>query len=386
MILKKKKLKSDDISASPAVISITSSVFAIVLGLVFGLLLLLVIDPTSAMYGFATLVSQGFSSGENFGKLLYNAAPLIMTGLAVGFAFKVGLFNIGATGQYTVGAIFALYAAIVLQFPWWAAILVAMVAGAIWGFFPGFFKAMFNVNEVITSIMFNWVGVFFVQLFYYNTPALQGSPANQSVSLAFSNPNAILPNLGLNTSSLLGSFFNIGFLVAIVFAVIAYIIMNKTTFGYELKACGLNRNASTYAGINAKRNIVLSMMIAGGFAGIGGGIMYLSGTVPYTSTVLLNPMGFNGIPVALLASSHPLGIIASSLFIALIQVGGPQMQPEYSSEIVNIVLAVIIYFSAFAFIMRNFVVKILYTKKQKAKKITIPDVSAEVSGKEVTKP
>ncbi len=138
---------------------------------------------------------------------------------------------------------------------------------------------------------------------------------------------------------------------------IAYFLLNRTIFGYELKACGYNRNASIYAGINAKRNIVLSMIIAGSFAGMGGGIYYLSGTAQYTIEKILPAMGFNGIPVALLATSNPLGIIFSALFVSYIQVGGEAMQPEYAKEIIDMIISVIIYLSAFSLLLKGVIRK-----------------------------
>lgn len=351
--------------------SVAASGVSIVLGLVLGFIVILFIDASSAPNGMGELLTYGVSSLKQVAKVLYKTAPLMMTGLAVGFAFRAGLFNIGATGQYTVGAFAALYVAILWQFPWWAAMLVAMAVGAVWGAIPGFFKAVFNVNEVITSIMFNWIALFLCNLVFLNNPTMwtNASDSSRSIGLASANPAALLPTLGLNVA-LDSPYANIGIFLAILFAVGIYVLLDKTTFGYEVKACGLNMNAGVYAGIKAKRNIVLAMMISGGLAGIGGALSHLAGTVNYTiSANTLMPMGFNGIPVALLAFSHPLGIIASSLFIGYLQVGGEAMQPEFSSEMVNIILSVIIYFSAFSLIMRNLVKKLM---RQKAKKTAAP--------------
>jgi len=349
-------------------VTIISSVSSIIVGLLFGLVILFVIelvkansDFTNPFYGFVNLMTSGLTSIDSILKLLYKAAPLMMTGLAIGFAFKAGLFNIGATGQYTVGAFFALIAAILWQFPWWAALIVAMITGALWGFIPGLFKAVFNINEVITTIMLNWTALFFVNLLFYNNPGIYLTP-ERTTALASANPSAILPDLGLKVA-LNSSYVNIGILIAILFAIVIYIILEKTTFGFEIKACGHNKNASIYAGIKAKRTIIYTMLISGALAGVGGGIQFLSGTVQYTvSSTTLLPMGFNGIPVALLAFSNPIGIIFSSLFISFLQVGGEKMQPTYSPEMVNVILAVIIYFSAFSLILSQFIRKRLNKK------------------------
>ena len=362
-----------------AIFSISASLISILIGLILGLILLFIFDSDRAMVGFEALVGTGVSTPEKFAKVLYQATPLILAGLSVAFAFKTGLFNIGAPGQYTIGAFCALFAAIVLGTPWYVSLIFAMIGGAIWGILPGLFKAHFNVNEVITCIMLNWIGLFLVNLLVSNIPQMlqnywAGSITNRTVNLAlvekFYGVQTTIPKAGLDT--LLGgsSYMNISIFIAIGIAIITYIILNKTTFGYELKACGFNKNASTYAGINAKRNIVLSMIIAGGIAGIAGGIYFLSGTAEYVIEKNLMSMGFNGIPVALLASSNPLGVIFSSLFISYIQVGGEALQRyQFSSEIINIIISAIIYLSAFAFLIKLFIEKIFTKKKREEEKI-----------------
>jgi len=344
-----------------------ASLISIALGLLFGFLLLLIFNPPFALYGFDNLMTTGFASSEKLAKVFYQSAPLLMTGLSVAFAFKTGLFNIGATGQYTMGAFFALMAVIQFKLPWWAGLLLGMVGGALLGAIPGICKALFNVNEVITSIMFNWIALFAVNLSLNNMPKMLANAwgainKDRTAALLSSkftayNPNATIPKAGLD--ELLGSnYINIGVFIAIFVALIIWVVMNRTTFGYELKACGYNRFASDYAGINAKRNIMLSMTIAGALAGIGGGLYYLSGTAQYTMVKSLLSMGFNGIPVALLASSNPVGTIFSALFVSYIQVGGDALQPEYSREIIDIIIAAIIYLSAFALLMRGWIGKI----------------------------
>ena len=141
-----------------------ASLVSILVGLLLGLILLFVFDSSRALVGFEALVTTGISTTDKLAKVLYQAAPLILTGLSVAFAFKTGLFNIGAPGQYTIGMFCALFAAIVLGTPWYVSLLFAMIGGALWGVLPGLFKAHFNVNEVITCIMLNWTGLFLVNL------------------------------------------------------------------------------------------------------------------------------------------------------------------------------------------------------------------------------
>lgn len=341
----------------PGINSLFASLISIGVGLLFGLILLIVLNPSHAAQGFFNLIGAGFRSSDKFAKVLYQAAPLLLTGLSVGFAFKTGLFNIGASGQYTIGAGLALIFAIQFQQPWYVCLFMAMIGGAVWGIFPGLFKALFNVNEVITAIMFNWIAMFAVNLTISNLPMMLAkywgaSQLDRTASLATANPSALIPRLGLD-ELMNSSYMNISIFIGIFFAVIIWIILSKTTFGYELKACGYNRNASVYAGINAKRNIVLSMVIAGALSGVGGGLYYLAGTGQYTLVKSLLSMGFNGIPVALLASSNPLGTIFSALFVSYIQVGGDAMQPEFVKEIIDIIIAVIIYLAAFSLLVRE---------------------------------
>ena len=222
------------------------------------------------------------------------------------------------------------------------------------------------MNAVITAIMFNWIGLFSVNLALNNMPMMLANfwgavNKDRTAALAQANPGGMIPKAGLD-ELMHSNYMNISIFIAIAFAIVIWIILSKTTFGYELKACGYNRNASVYAGINAKRNIVLSMIISGALSGIGGGIYYLSGTAQYTLVKALLPMGFNGIPTALLASSHPLGTIFSALFISYIQVGGDAMQPEFVKEIIDIIISAIIYLAAFALLMRSLISRLLKPK------------------------
>ncbi|MEG0740654.1 MAG: ABC transporter permease [Clostridia bacterium] len=348
-------------------ISCLASLVSIAIGLLVGLALLFLLNPSFAMVGFGRIITTGATDIEKFAKVLYQSAPLMLCGLSVAFAFKTGLFNIGASGQYTVGAFCALTAAIQLQLPWYAGLLVAMIGGAIWGAIPGICKALFNVNEVITSIMFNWIGMYLVNMMIVNMPMMlanawgKSSIKDRTAALKDANPSAILPKLGLN-ELMNSSYINSGIFIAGGVAIIIWVVLQKTTFGFELKACGYNRNASRYAGINAKRNIILSMVIAGALSGLAGGVYYLSGTGQYTLVKNLLSMGFNGIPVALLASSHPLGVIFSALFISYIQVGGDALQPYFIKENIDIIIASIIYLSAFALLMKELISKLILRK------------------------
>lgn len=355
-----------------SIISILAAVISIVAGLVLGLVVVMATGPdTSISWScFTAMLTSGFSSMAKFAKVLYQAAPLIMTGLSVGFAFKTGLFNIGAPGQYLMGAFVALVGAIQFQLSWPICIIAAMIAGALWGALPGLAKAYFNVNEVITSIMLNWIGLFIVNISLMNMPKMLPphwvpSPIkDRTASLKYANPDGIIPKMGMD--EFFGSpYINISIIIAILFAVVIYIILNRTTFGYELKACGHNRESARYAGINAKRNIILSMCIAGALSGVGGALYYLSGEADYNILKVLQANGFNGIPVALLATSNPLGIIFSALFISYIQVGGEAMQPHFATEVIDIIVSVIIYLAAFTLLTKGLLSKVIKFKDGK---------------------
>lgn len=308
-------------------------------------------------------------NGANIGNVLFKAMPLIMTGLSVAVAFKTGLFNIGAPGQYLVGTATTLILALSIPtsvvpafFVWLIAFLGGMLAGALWGAIPGFFKAFLNVNEVITCIMLNWTAANVVTLLFdkntgpFKTLLDPSGTKNWAYVYKTTENGVATAKLGLD-KIFEGSQINAGIFVAIGLAILVYIILNKTTFGYELKACGSNKNASKYAGINEKRNIILSMAIAGALAGAGAALYYLSGNTEFKweTYQTLPAIGFNGIPVALLASNSPIGVIFSSMFMAYLDVAGMQLKnmTPYNEHLTSIIVAIIVYFSAFSLLIRQ---------------------------------
>ena len=354
--------------------SFTAALLAIALGLIFGFIIMLFASPANSLPGFFTILTGGL---QRLDDVIYFMVPILMTGLAVGFAFRMGLFNIGASGQYTMGMFFALYAGFMWKPPgnlhWLVCILAGLAGGMLWGLIPGIFKALLNVNEVITSIMFNYIGMYLVDMLIQSNAKMYVPTTTRTAYLPVS---AQLPALGLSNSSA-----NISIFFAIAIAVLLFIVLNHTIFGFELKATGLNKDASTYAGMNGKRNIILTMMIAGALAGLGGAFAILApSTIPGSSMTyepinIIAANGFNGIAVALLGNSHPIGIIFSALFISYIQRGGTLTSLYgYKPEIIDVVIAVIIYFSAFAMIMNIALGRFLARRKEK---------SAEKQGQEM---
>ena len=385
-------------SASNGIGTLLASLVCILAGMAVGFVVLLVLGGITMSQsgeefnfvnllkitweqGFKPIVQGGFYTNANRMGMavrmeILQAAPLIMTGLSVAFAFKTGLFNIGAAGQYTVGAFMALYSAIVLKLPWWVCLIASALGGAVWGAIPGIFKAFLNVNEVITSIMFNWIGLYTVNTLIYQggSGPMYNLKTTKTYTLKESASQALLPsfNVKVGGKDYFGNMFRptIGIFIAIAVAVLIWVIINKTTFGYELKACGHNKNAAKYAGINEKSNIVLSMTIAGALAGLGAGLFYLSGSKewePLVSTAL-PATGFNGISVALLASSNPIGCIFSAVFISHITVGGGFMTAKlFPSEVSDIISGVVIYLCAFSLLFKGRILK-LFSRKPSAQR------------------
>ncbi len=339
--------------------ALLASFLCIFIGLIAGIVVLYIINAENAWEnGFIRIIQGGFYDYPyGVGKTLTNTAPLIMTGLSVAFAFRTGLFNIGVAGQYTFGAFGALYCAIILQWPWYLCLLASAVCGAALGAIPGIFKAYLNINEVITAIMFNWIALYGVNEFMYNAgnSPMYDSYQTKTHVLAKNFPNAVIPDMGM------ADFFHqksttIAIFIAVAAAILIYVIIDKTIFGYELKACGYNKNAAKYAGVNDKKNIILSIMISGGLAGFGAGLFYLSGGAEWNplQSTSLPAIGWNGIPVALLAGNNPIGTIFSALFISHISVGGAFLPTRFfPTEVANVIISIIIYLCAFALFFRT---------------------------------
>jgi len=353
-----------------------SSVMAIIVGLIAGFIILLVSNPTQAVRGFFTILTGGFSDMFNLGQVLYFATPIIMTGLSVGFAGKTGLFNIGASGQFTCGMFAAILTALLCPFlpgplRCLAALVAGIIAGGLWGVIPGIFKALRNVNEVISCIMMNYIGMYLVN---HLIRALNIYDQLRNMTKRVPS-DTDLPKLGLDKlfsvttaqGGLRPSSVGSGILIAIVVCIIFYIVLEKTKFGYELKACGFNREAARYAGINEKKGIILSMAFAGAMAGLGGALIALAGVGRGIAVVdVLATEGFMGIPVALLGLYNPIGIIFSGFLIAYLTQSGFLLQRlQFAPEIIEIIVSVIVYFSALALLLKGAIQFFLRGRKEK---------------------
>ena len=362
---------------------VLSSLISIVAGLLVGGIAVLVvglfnekISLSGAWDGIRIIFAGIFSTGRdaageltwgfnavNLGNMLFRATPLIMTGLSVAVAFKTGLFNIGAPGQYLISTMVTLMVALSIPSSavpvgviWVLAFLAGCLSGALWGAIPGLVKALMNINEVLACIMTNWIAANLVTWMFDISNFKNMVESTKSGYIYKTTFNGVAtPKLGLD-AIFPGSQVNGGILVAIVIAIAMYILMNKTTLGYELKACGANRHAARYAGIRDKRNIVLSMAIAGALAGAGAALYWLSGNTEfYWSTYQALPaVGFNGIPVALLALNNPIAVIFTGIFMAMLNIVGLQLTnlTAYNEYITDVIISVIVYLSAFSLAIR----------------------------------
>lgn len=377
--------------------SLISSLISILAGMCVGGIIVLVVGLTNdnismkgAFEGIKLIFFGIFSTGRdaagnlsfgfspvNIGNMLFRATPIIMTGLSVAVAFKTGLFNIGAPGQYLMGTAASLYLALSIPtsaVPAWIVWLIAfvggMLAGALWGTIPGIVKAYLNINEVLACIMTNWIAANLVTWFFESSPLKNANEYGKSGYIQKTTENAVsTAKLGLD-KIFPNSQVNAGILVAALIAVVVYIIMSKTTLGYELKACGSNRHAAKYAGIKDKKNIVLSMAIAGALSGGAAALYYLAGNTEFfwSTYQSLPAEGFNGIPVALLAYNNPIAVIFSGCFMSMLNIAGQQLKTltAYNEYITDIIIASIVYLSAFSL----FIKMLINGKKKRGKEVT----------------
>ncbi|MBQ8260276.1 MAG: ABC transporter permease [Clostridia bacterium] len=373
----KNKLKA--LLRSEGAKTVISSLLCIVAGIFVGWLVLLILALTSdkiptsdAFRGLAIILAGPFASGGSrniafvLGDMLFESAPLLLTGLSVAIAFKTGLFNIGAPGQYLMGAMGSVIVALSVPttpatafWVWLLALVVGMLCGMLWGLIPGLFKAFLNVNEVIVCIMTNWIAANIVSWVFNNNKQFINAEGGKTAYTLPTTANGVsTPKLGLD-KLFPGSNIDIGIFIAAIIAIGIFILMNKTVLGYELKACGHNKNAAKYSGMNEKRNIMLSMAIAGGLAAIGASLYYLNGgaELAWNTYGKLPDNGFNGIPVALLASNNPLGVIFSSVFLRFIDKGGYNLAgfTAYNEYVSDLIIAVIIYFAGFSKLIRDLI-------------------------------
>ncbi len=363
--MKKNILKNNGVQ------SLLASLVCVILGLFIGYIVLLFINPdgageaiTDVMKNFLTY-SKPETQVKYLGNTLVKTAPLLMCSLSILFAYKVGLFNIGAAGQYCIGVALSLYAALAWGWSWLPCMLLAIAAGALLGVISGLLKSSFNVSEVISGIMLNWIVLYLTNMLL-TTVKEAASP--YTIVLANNNPSAVLPSLGLGALFNKNQYVGLAIPLSIVMAILIWIVLDKTRFGYELKATGFNRNAAKYCGMAEKRNVILSLVISGALAGMGAALLYLTGYEQWQcSTSSVPGMGFNGIAAAFLGGLNPIGAILASFFIQHITAGGAYVDKSmYCAQISDLISSIIIYLCGFVLFMKYAMNTAIAKREEKA--------------------
>lgn len=343
---KRNLLKNDGIQ------SLLAALICVVLGMLIGFVVLLFINPAGAGEAILTVMKNFFTYSKTetqmkyFGSTLVNTAPLLMCSLSILFCYKVGLFNIGAAGQYVAGACMSLYAALAWNLPWWLCMLLAMAGGAVLGVISGLLKSYCNVNEVISGIMLNWITLYLTNMLLTQ---VKEPTSPYTITVAHANPSAIIPSIGLGNLFSGNQYVGLSIPLSVLIAVLVWVVLEKTRFGYELKATGNNKNAARYCGMAEKRNTILTLAIGGALAGLGAAMLYLTGFEQWQCSQSAVPaMGFNGIAAAFLGGLSPIGSILASYFIQHITLGGAYVDKSmYCSQISDLISAIIIYLCGF---------------------------------------
>ncbi|MCI7805841.1 MAG: ABC transporter permease [Spirochaetales bacterium] len=337
--------------ASPLLVSVS----AVILGMLAGCILILVIGK-NPITGYSKLFMGALSNKRKIGATIGLSTQLIFAGLSFSFAYKTGLFNIGGSGQMLVGGITCSLLAHMLPAgiprPIYLVIIIlaAILAGGLWGFISGFLKAKFNVHEVVSCIMLNWIAYW---ICYDFIPRFIIDPSIAVKSAPIANERTLRSGIftalfGKTTTA------NLGFLLAIAAVVLIWFILNKTTLGFNLKAVGANRYCAEYAGIKVTKSIIISMAISGALCGLAGLSFYCG----YSNIMEMGKMpseGFDGIAVSLLGNATPVGSLVAGLFFGVLKNGKLSLAAiGIPTELADTIIAIIIYFAATNVLFRNF--------------------------------
>jgi ABC-type uncharacterized transport system permease subunit len=324
--------------------AIVTPLIAVVSGFIVGAIIMLIFgyDP---LQNYSSLFLGAFGDAYSIGETLRNMTPLMLTALGFAVASKAGFFNIGGSGQYLMGWFGAVVVALKFNhLPGWLLIIVSVLAGAIlgglWSALAGFFRAFFGTSEVITTIMLNYIALYFINFAIKSWLAAEGADSSANIPAKASLRTPFLQEITANST------LHWGFLIALLMALVIWFYFNKTRSGFEVRSVGLNEEASRYAGMNVKKTIIVAMLISGLLAGLGGALDGLGNYQNISVSNALPQVGYDGMAVALLVSYNPLGIILSALLFSALQIGGLSIS-VYSttpSEIVSIVTASIIFF------------------------------------------
>ena len=366
--IKENKFKA--ILASDTFRSIASAVICALVGIIVGFIILLIINAEHAPKAISVIL-KNFLYYRNKGKKLYylgqtlvKAVPLILCGIAVLFAYKSGLFNIGVAGQYCIGIGVSLWCALAWHLPWWLCLLCAVVCAAIWASLAGLLKAFCNVNEVIAGIMLNWISLYIVNVLMQNERVMNVGKS-ETYSITQTSPGSLLPTLGLGKLFHDNEYVSIAIPLTILVAILINILLKKTVLGYELRATGLNKHAAKYAGMKDKKNLILTMAVSGAIAGLAAALFYLTDVQPWKTSSTVPAMGFNGIAVAFLGELNPIGVIFSGYFIQHITQGGSFIDTKYfNPQIADLISSIIIYSCAFMFLFKTQLSKLIDGRKK----------------------
>ncbi|MBT2735561.1 ABC transporter permease [Bacillus sp. ISL-7] len=340
--------------------SILTPIIAVLLGIIVGTIIML-FSGYNPIAAFTALWNGAFGDIYYIGEVVRQFTPYILAGLAVAFAFRVGLFNIGVEGQFLVGWLAAVWVGVAFDLPRIIhlplAILASIVAGALWAFIPGLLKARFRVHEVIVTIMMNYIALHVSNYLIRNVITNHGDnsgPIHKSATLRSGWLESLTDYSRLHW----------GIILAIISCFIMWFLLERTTRGFELRSVGFNQHAAQYAGMNVNRNIILSMVISGAFAGLAGAMEGL-GTFEYDAVKGgFSGVGFDGIAVALLGGNTALGVFFSAILFGVLKVGALNMPLEAGvpNELVDIIIALIVFFVASSYIIRVFLDR--FSKKE----------------------
>lgn len=330
------------------------TLISIVVGFAVGAVFLAAVQiNVGAAYG--KLFSSIFANAKSLSYSVVYATPLIILGLSVAFSFRTGVFNIGAEGQFVVGSMAACVVGILVPAP--AIVLVPLcmlasaVAGAVWGMIVGILKVKWGINEVLSMIMFNWIA-FYLSNYIAGLPAIKSdgnAEATKNVQEAamILLPKSVISKLGLCNSA------NWGIFVAILLSIFCYVVIEKTTLGFSLKAVGSNRDAAEYAGINVNRAVLTALGISGAMGGIAGAMNLLGMGQRISIFTAQESYGFQGIIAALIGNSNPLGVFFGGLFYGAIKYGGSRLNLIGApSEVVNVIMGTVVFFIAISHIFK----------------------------------
>ncbi len=374
--MNKKNLTKFSILSSGSMQSIISSVICALIGIFVGFIILLAINAENAPKAMSTILKNFMYFKKHpqqlyyFGSTLVKSVPLILCALSVLFAYKAGLFNIGVGGQYCLAIGISLWCALHWHLPWLSCVLIATLTAAVWGAISGALKAFFNINEVIACIMMNWISLYLVNVLMHNE-SVMNLTLSETYSVRKLSAQSLIPSCGLGKFFHNNEYVTIAIPLTIIIAVIIMVVLSKTTFGYELRATGLNKNAAKYAGMKDKTNIILTMAIAGALAGLAASLYYLTDIQAWKTSSSVPGMGFNGIAVAFLGGLHPIGVIFAGYFIEHITLGGSYIDMRYyNPQIADLISSIIIYTCAFVLFFKNTLISLfskISLKKQEEK-------------------